>query len=597
MSVNLQLLAKEFKIEGDVTASSLTPEVCTRITEGEHYGLLQPPEDYMKPNLLLRWEVMEKARKSPEFQAAIKALALKDPILFFNLFLWTYDPRRRPYHFPFITYPFQDEYILWLVQNIVLQRDCNTLKSRDMGVSWLVLCVFFWFWLQPEAGNDFLLGSRKDEYVDKKGNMQTLFEKVRYLVRRFETQAPWMIPRGFKLGDRETDQTKQLLNPETGCILFGEANNPNFGSGGRFKGILFDEFCKWLDTDNAAWTSGMEASECRVSVSTYYSLGRKFHELCEDSDVEQFRIHWSLHPLKDDIWYSNRKRRGNPQEIAQELDMDPLGAAGKAFTPSYSPRIHFRDDVEFIWNLPMMRWWDFGYHHPICLFVQKDDYDRGVLLSLIKGRDVEADDFAGYVLNKSEEWFPECREWSDIGDPTSEHTHIKQIRDSTGISIRTTNTRNMKVNTLKDITAERLQEIWSEMIAGEPRFSIRKQPDDKGQRLPRFIATQSTFHANQAFSGGLHYPEKGGTFYEKDDIYDHIGDAMRYGIFVHFFSTLKKPSHKQVTQTIASQERRREAAMEVRNSGYTKGNKPSGPRHRRPAQRTPSRGKVLGRFL
>ena len=593
---NLQLLADEFGIEGDVTSSSLTPEICTRISEGEHYGLLVPPEGYMKSNLMLRHAVMERAHKDSGFQAAIKALALKDPILFFNLFLWTYDTRRKPNHFPFMTYPFQDDYINWLVDKITTQQDCNTLKSRDMGASWLVLCVFFWFWLQPDSGNDFLLGSRKDEYVDKKGNMMTLFEKIRYLIRRFENQSPYMIPKGFKLGDRETDQTKQLLNPETGCILFGESNNPNFGSGGRFKASLYDEFCKWLDTDDAAWTSGMEATECRVSVSTYYSTGQKFHSLCEDSNISQFRIHWKLHPLKDDIWYTNRKRRGNPQEIAQELDMDPLGAAGKAFTPSYGARMHFRDDVDFIWNLPMMRWWDFGYHHPICLFVQKDDWDRGTLLALIKGKDVEADDFGHYIQKMSAEWFPEAKEWADLGDPTSEYTHIKQIRDATGISIRTTNSHDMKVNVLKETTATRLQEIWSEVIGGQPRFSVREQPDDKGQRLPRFIATQSTFHAHQALSGGLHYPEKGGLFYEKDDIYDHFGDAMRYGIFVHFFNALNTVNPKQAHEITSTMSRRRDNAMEVRNSGNTKTH-PSRTSFRRSTERTPTRSKTLGRFL
>jgi hypothetical protein len=108
-NANIHMLADKFGITGDCTGHSLTQELCERSSE----GLLIPPPEYYAPNLALRTKIIQEAQTNTEFRAVIKALALEDPHVFFNLFAWTYDPRqdRYPHDFPFLLYPFQSEFV------------------------------------------------------------------------------------------------------------------------------------------------------------------------------------------------------------------------------------------------------------------------------------------------------------------------------------------------------------------------------------------------------------------------------------------------------------------------------------------------------
>jgi hypothetical protein len=55
------------------------------------------------------------------------------------MFLWTYNPRLDKPHVPFITYPYQDDFIKQIVEAVELGIDVWIEKSRDMGLSWTML--------------------------------------------------------------------------------------------------------------------------------------------------------------------------------------------------------------------------------------------------------------------------------------------------------------------------------------------------------------------------------------------------------------------------------------------------------------------------
>jgi hypothetical protein len=135
-------------------------------------------------------------------------------------------------------------------------------KSRDMGASWMVLLVFHHEWLDPRGGGDFLVGSRVEDYVDRKGDMRTLFEKLRYAHYKLPK---WIQPQGFQR--RVHDTYGKLVNPESGASITGESNNPNFSTGGRYAGILYDEFAKWKESDTAAWTAGGDADASATALA------------------------------------------------------------------------------------------------------------------------------------------------------------------------------------------------------------------------------------------------------------------------------------------------------------------------------------------
>lgn len=497
----------------------------------------------LNSNLQLRLVVNDLALKSPEFAIELREMALRDWHLMFNLFFWTYDPRQgswhEPHEKPFILWDYQVEFLDWLVNSIILEgQDGFIDKSRDMGASWLVIGAFTYLWMAPEAGRDFLLGSRKYEFVDKRGSMDTLVEKVRYLISRLPA---WLLPKGYET--KNHDNIGLIRNPESGGVIKGEANNANFGTGGRYMAMLYDEFSKWVETDTQAWTSGFQATKCRIALSTPWGTpDRKFHQLKKNPEIEQFTLPWFKHPHKDQTWYAMESKRCTPLEMAQEVDISYEGAAGKAFCSNYSPLVH-RKPLSPIPYAPVQRLWDFGFHHPLCLFTQIQDDVRWLWLKVILGKDVTISQFAKYVIAKSTEWFEFAEYFEDIGDPAgkqvsdkSERSSVQLVYDATGIKIKTKNRKGIPVNVHRTQTARRLQELFNEFVGSDPKIVINEEEDDHHIEKPHFIDTLSMFYVHRAFSGGLHYPleDPYAEVYEKDGYFDHLGDVGRYGTFYYF---------------------------------------------------------------
>ena len=168
-----------------------------------------------RESLEFRASLLATCEKDLEARAKVKELFFKDILFAFNVFFFTLDVRRRPeHHRCFCTYRFQDEAILEIYEAIQKGEDLVIEKSRDMGCSWMVILVYLYCWLDPKGGGDFLLGSRIEDYVDKKGDMRTLFEKARYALYKLPY---WLKPRGFK--KRKHDYYMRLINPETGASM------------------------------------------------------------------------------------------------------------------------------------------------------------------------------------------------------------------------------------------------------------------------------------------------------------------------------------------------------------------------------------------
>jgi hypothetical protein len=318
------------------------------------------PKDH-RENLEWRFEILAKAKQDLTYRMTVKELFHRDPLFAFNAFFYTFDPRKRPFHHqPFCTYEFQDETILALVEQINKGEDLILEKSRDMGCSWMIILVFLWFWLDPRGGADFLLGSRIEDYVDKKGDMRTLLEKARYALYKLPK---WLRPKGFKRNKH--DNFMRLVNPETGASITGESNNPNWSTGGRYAAGLMDEFAKWESTDKAAWTAAGDATPCRIALSTPFGAAGQYFELVTNENKYKITLHWSRHPDKcdglycvypkpedaDDLvdedhwvglrspWYDKESVRRDPLEVAQELDIDYIGAGNPVFGGKAGKRI------------------------------------------------------------------------------------------------------------------------------------------------------------------------------------------------------------------------------------------------------------------
>ncbi len=380
-------------------------------------------------NFVFRAEILSRARGDKQFQSAIREIVKKDILFWINTFCWIYDAKGDIYdklgfsnqNMAFLTFDYQDEYIMKVVDHINIGKDLLTEKSRDMGASWMVLTIFLWFFLFGGVGNDFLLGSRKEEYVDKPGIMSALYPKLRYQLYR---QPSWLMPLGFN--KRAHDNYMRLINPETNSFIQGEANNDVFGSGGRAKAVLYDEFAKWKNTDRMAWQSTSDVTNCRLALSSAWGRNNQFFRLRSNKagKIKKLRLHWKVHPLKDKVWYEEQKLRRPPEDVAAEIDIDYAASiTGKAYGsfkydihcaepyPEYNPELPISLECDF--NINPMSW---------ALCHEKDGDDHYFNEIVIKG-----DTRTEYAAIEFRDRFKDHinKELTIYGDATGKHGSTK----------------------------------------------------------------------------------------------------------------------------------------------------------------------------
>lgn len=270
----------------------------------------------MRQKKVERLERQLRAIEDPSYRGVLREKARRDVLFFINQFAWTYDPRPEspPHHHPFMLYEFQEDYIRELEATYKEVQDLLTDKSRDMGVSWMVLSWILWHWLFDPSFNA-LIGSRKEDFVDNY-LPDSAFGKLHYMLERLPK---WILPDGFDLDKHRT--YLKIINPESGNTIQGESANADFSRQGRYSVILLDEFAFW-PWAASVWTATADSAPCRLVVSTPNGTENKFAELRHSGKIKVRSLHWPLHPHKDEAWYEAEKSRRTPKEVAQELDLD-----------------------------------------------------------------------------------------------------------------------------------------------------------------------------------------------------------------------------------------------------------------------------------
>lgn len=275
---------------------------------------------------------------TPEKIAAERKKCEDDIEYWFKNYAWIVDPRNNVlFAFPFELFEFQRESLHWIDELIYIERtDALIDKSRDMGVTWLIVCMFVYYWLFPKNQTNFqgLITSYREDEVDKKGVPSTIFEKIRTQVRLLPG---WMLPNGFKPEEHMTHM--KCINPENGSTITGSAANAEVGRSGRYTCIFFDEMASIKDDVSSATSAGF-STNTRLFVSTPKGKLNYFAELRFNGDIQVQSFLWTKHPLKDARWYNGQKLKMSSEMIAQELDIDyDASQPGKVY-PMYNEVYH-----------------------------------------------------------------------------------------------------------------------------------------------------------------------------------------------------------------------------------------------------------------
>lgn len=312
-------------------------------------------------NARYRRELLAAAAANVPLQHDIWLRCARDYVWFVDTFGWTYAIKEHADcpHRPFVLWEFQEDAARSLLGSIG-KKDRLIEKSRDMGATWVCLSVFLWRWMFRK-GQAFLIGSRKQDYVDAPGDPTCLFWKMDYFLEKLPG---WLRP-------NMTRTAMHLENLDSKCTIDGESTNDDFARGGRYVSIMLDEFPA-VDNGHDILAATRDATNNRIFNGTPQGAAGAYYDTrvkMEISNPDQIlRMHWSVHPVKSrglyttqdgldggkleirDVgyafpagfhfiqdgklrspWYDDEcARAASPQEIAQELDID-YAASGWQF--------------------------------------------------------------------------------------------------------------------------------------------------------------------------------------------------------------------------------------------------------------------------
>lgn len=254
---------------------------------------------------------------------------------FIEHWMTTYDPRNagRPgmlTYMPFALFKRQRELIAWLRSLLTLQIDGLAEKCRDVGATWLCAAFSVHLWRFYD-GAAIGWGSRKQELVDSLGDPDSIFEKMRILIRNLP---PEFWPKGFDPALHMPFE--RIVNPETGATITGEVGD-NIGRGGR-KLIYFKDESAHYERPEKIEAALSQNTRVQVDISSVNGIGNVFYRKRQSGEEftslgiplgkkrSVFIFDVFDHPAKNRAWYDEQRTKfeeaGLGHIFAQEIDRD-----------------------------------------------------------------------------------------------------------------------------------------------------------------------------------------------------------------------------------------------------------------------------------
>lgn len=277
-----------------------------------------------------RQQQVKRLRESSELLTGALAYYAEHPIEFINHWVNTYDPRNAgkevPAKLPLVLFRCQADLVMFLWCCLRGEEHGLIEKSRDMGATWVCCAFSVWIWLYM-PGSAVGWGSRKEQLVDRIGDPDSIFEKMRLILNGLPS---FFLPTGFSL--YENMGYMRIVNPLTGATITGEAGD-NIGRGGR-KLIYFKDESAHYERPEKIEAALSDNTRVQIDLSSVNGLGNVFHRRREagtdwtgkvEPDCTQvFVLDWSDHPAKDQAWHDARKARAEADGLlhifAQEVD-------------------------------------------------------------------------------------------------------------------------------------------------------------------------------------------------------------------------------------------------------------------------------------
>lgn len=289
-----------------------------------------------------RIQSVRKMRADPVKLWAAKQYYSKRPVQFILDWCDTYDPRKQQTKWmPFVFFMKQVD-VVEFFQDLRTSSESGLIeKCRDAGATWLACAYSVWSFLFIK--HDAIgWGSRKANLVDKLGDPDSIFEKMRLILRRLPKE---FLPNGWN--EQKHAIYMKFVNPENGATITGEAGD-NIGRGGR-KSVYFVDEAAHLERPEKVEAALGDNTNVRIEISSVNGLGNPFHrrrqagiewtkgKVMPPGFTRVLTIDWRDHPEKNQEWYDKRKakyeREGLMHLFAQEVDRDYSAAISNTIVP------------------------------------------------------------------------------------------------------------------------------------------------------------------------------------------------------------------------------------------------------------------------
>lgn len=315
-----------------------------RDMQGHMIQQQQWPPDYLGEFKRRHIKLFVNIGKNPTKQRAAKMHYKHNPVDFINDCCITFDPRNGPplpRIMPFRLFKRQEDLVIFIYELVRDKASGLIEKARDMGASWLCCAISVWLWLFWD-GTAVGWGSRKEDLVDKQGDMSAIFPKIRMII---DNLPPWMRPRGYK--PKVHAAFMKIINPENGSTITGEAGD-NIGRGGRTTIFFKDESAHYERPELIEAALG-DNTNSQVDISSVNGTANVFYRrrmagvvwrrdmILPKGKTRVFIMDWRDHPNKTQEWYDQRRAKYEAEALLhifrQEVDRDYSGAVQGIIIP------------------------------------------------------------------------------------------------------------------------------------------------------------------------------------------------------------------------------------------------------------------------
>lgn len=244
---------------------------------------------------------------------------MEDPAHFAKNYCMIQHPTRGRIRFNL--YPFQEK-TLYQIQT---HRHNIILKSRQLGISTLSASYSLWMALFHPDKEVLVVATKQD-------TAKKLLTKVRVM---YENLPVWL-----KKQEDTEENNKLSIRFTNGSQIVAASSSSDVGRGAANSLVIIDEaaFITGFDEKWSALQQTLSTGGDIIVLSTPNGKGNFFHKtwvgaVSGDNPFHPIKLHWTVHPERDQSWRDEQDKLLGPRMASQECDTDFVSSGHTVINP------------------------------------------------------------------------------------------------------------------------------------------------------------------------------------------------------------------------------------------------------------------------